>query len=70
MKTEDEAKACDLPGCNKKARRRFCCNRHKDRYHNLNNPRGRYAHLADKDDLDVEDDMHPFDSYSLGQWQD
>ena len=31
---------CLLPGCNKKARRKFCSNKHKDKYHNINNPRG------------------------------
>lgn len=41
-------KLCALEGCNKPARRRFCCNAHKDRYHNLHNPRGKYAHLKDK----------------------
>ena len=34
---------CQLEGCNKKARRKFCCNKHKDRYHNIHNPRGYYA---------------------------
>lgn len=28
-------KVCELAGCNKKARKRFCCNKHKDRYHNM-----------------------------------
>ncbi len=28
-------------------RKRFCSNKCKDRYHNLHNPRGIYAHLAD-----------------------
>ena len=32
---------CDLCGCDlPKGRRRFCSNKHKDRYHNINNPRG------------------------------
>lgn len=26
-------------------RRRFCCNKCKDLFHNLHNPRGMYAHL-------------------------
>lgn len=60
---------CDLPGCNNEARIRFCCNKHKDRYHNLNNPRGRYAHLGygDGDEDDVDDLEHPFSSDALGQ---
>ena len=48
---------CKLQGCNQKARRKFCCNKHKDRYHNLNNPRGIYAHLK-ADDMQ-EDGVHP-----------
>lgn len=41
-------KKCDC-GCNKtlpKGKRRFFNNRHKDRYHNIVNPRGKFAHLA------------------------
>ena len=64
---------CALPGCNKKARRKFCCNRHKDRYHNLNNPRGKFAHLADgyqDDDIHPIGYEHPFASgdEGHGQW--
>ena len=43
-------KRCDW--CGKKLtgkRKRFCCNRHKDKFHNHNNPRGRFAHLANVD---------------------
>lgn len=36
---------CLLKDCNKKARRKFCSNKHKDKYHNTHNPRGYYAHL-------------------------
>jgi len=41
-------------------RRRFCSNKHKDKYHNKHNPRGYGL-------KDIEDDFHPFDDYSLGQ---
>ena len=58
-------KICQLPGCNKPARRKFCCNKHKDRYHNLVNPRGYYAYLKEDD---YED--HPFSSEGLGQYTD
>lgn len=34
---------CLLNGCNKQARRKFCSNKHKDKWHNRNNPRGMYA---------------------------
>lgn len=57
-------KKCALSGCNKNARRKFCSNKHKDKYHNLVNPRGIYSHLKTRD---VEDDFHPFDPYALGQ---
>ena len=63
---------CKLGGCNKKARRSFCCNKHKDRYHNLNNPRGRYAHLAEgmqKDGVHPIDYGHPFASGDEGHGQ-
>ena len=38
-------------------RRRFCSNACKDRYHNLHNPRGRFAHLADLQDLTDSEQM-------------
>ena len=55
---------CLAPGCNKKARIKFCSNKCKDRYHNINNPRGKFAHLKD---FDVEEDDHPFSGEALGQ---
>lgn len=50
--------------CGKKIappKRRFCCDAHKDKYHNETNPRGKFAHLA-------EDgyEEHPFSSEALG----
>lgn len=53
--------------------KRFCNSKCKDLYHNKNNPRGYYAHLNDRemDEYDlmrmIDDEMHPRDSYSLGQ---
>lgn len=65
---------CALPGCKKQARRKFCSNKHKDRFHNLNNPRGHYAHLADRAKLSDADHynntLHPQDPDALGQWND
>jgi hypothetical protein len=63
---------CALEGCNKKARRKFCCNKHKDRYHNIHNPRGHFAYLnPDKPEYDlqriVEDSEHPYSPDALGQ---
>jgi hypothetical protein len=40
-------------------RRRFCSNRCKDRYHNLHNPRGKFAHLAGSLDPVELDDRYP-----------
>ena len=61
---------CALEGCNKKARRRFCCNKHKDRYHNIHNPRGKFAHLHPDNIDNIEyynNSLHPYSSESLGQ---
>ena len=46
---------------------KICAFKHKDRFHNINNPRGKFEHFSERDDYDADDDMHPFDSYSLGQ---
>lgn len=46
--------------------KKFCNSRCKDRYHNLKNPRGIFAHLKDQP-IDYEND-HPFSSEALGQW--
>jgi len=62
---------CALEGCNKKARKKFCCNKHKDRYHNLKNPRGKFAHLHPdfkSDNYRTYEDDHPCSSEALGQW--
>ena len=70
---------CALEGCGKKLKppkRKFCCNRHKDRYHNINNPRGYYAHLnvnnmPPQEEIDLyHDSVHPFSQEALGQWDD
>jgi len=77
---------CALESCNvklKPPKRRFCCNKHKDRYHNIHNPRGKFAHLAGKNVRDVSDltldeqyedledyyyaTTHPFSGEALGQ---
>ena len=37
---------CLFCGCRiKKPKKKFCCNAHKDKYHNEHNPRGYYEHL-------------------------
>ena len=59
---------CALEGCNKKARRKFCCNKHKDRYHNRHNPRGIFEHLHPKyKDWRDDENEHPYSSEALGQ---
>ena len=72
---------CLAPGCNNKARVKFCSNKCKDRYHNINNPRGKFAHLKrdrqfSKDPLfmdpydaidEYHDSLHPFSGEALGQ---
>ena len=35
-------------------RKRFCCIKCKDHFHNLHNPRGIYAHLAREDGAESE----------------
>jgi len=55
---------CLLEGCENEARIKFCSNRCKDRYHNLTNPRGKFAHL---DPDDIHDAEHPFSGEALGQ---
>lgn len=55
---------------------KFCCIRHKDKYHNIHNPRGIYSHLIYNEQegvIDTKDDeyyyttIHPFDPEALGQ---
>lgn len=58
---------CLLEGCHKKARIKFCSDKHKDRYHNLKNPRGFYAHLYPNNKKDKDPLEHPFSSEALGQ---
>ena len=47
--------------------KKFINKKHKDKYWNRVNPRGKFAHLH-PDNILIEDEMHPLDSYSLGQW--
>jgi len=59
--------------CGKKTNRpNFCCNKHKDRYHNEHNPRAIYAHHNSIEDIgkkfdSIEDSIHPQDPDALGQ---
>jgi len=48
-------------------RKRFCCNSHKDKWHNRARMNQTDWDDAEKLQEEVENDMHPFDSYSLGQ---
>jgi hypothetical protein len=52
-----------------KGRNKFCCNKHKDRYHNIHNPRGFCARSkVDYFDLPVnmQDDSHSFEEEEMG----
>jgi hypothetical protein len=61
-------KKCMLPGCDKPARQKFCSNKHKDKYHNLYNPRRRaYFRSTQFHDYEYEESTHPFSGESLGQ---
>lgn len=46
-------------------KKKFCCNKHKDKYHNEINPRGKFAYL---NPLNTDEYEHPFSSEGLGQW--
>lgn len=59
------SKKCELPGCSNNARRRFCCNKHKDRFHNMTNPRGIYSHIANRE-FDPNNDLDGLDVYAEG----
>ena len=40
---------------------KFCSNKHKDKYHNETNPRGKFAHLNPNNHNYMEDELeHPF----------
>jgi len=55
--------------CGKKTDRpKFCCNKHKDKFHNGHNPRGFFSHLKTKNDIDWReiDDSHSFEEECMG----
>lgn len=57
--------------CGKKTDRpKFCCNKHKDRFHNENNPRGIYAHLHPDNRINSEKDTPIFEmrDAEFGEW--
>ena len=63
-------KYCGKDISNSHPNKKFCCQKHKDRFYNENNPRGYYAYLKQKetpDYRDYEDDIHPHDPDALGQ---
>lgn len=63
-------KQCENPGCTNEARIRFCSNKCKDKYHNINNPRGKFAHLNPNNMDDNEyyiATTHPLSGEALGQ---
>ena len=48
----------------KPPKKRFCSNKHKDRYHNEHNPRGMFAHLH-PDNIEDFDDDPSWDAHKL-----
>jgi len=52
----------------KPPKKKFCCNKHKDKYHNEHNPRGMFVHLH-PDRIEIDED-HPFSGDGIGQWID
>lgn len=69
----NKVKRCLLSSCNKvitgHPNKKFCSTKHKDKFHNIHNPRGKFAHL-NLDNMSVEsieDTMHPQDPYCFGQ---
>ena len=48
--------------CGKPARIKFCCNAHKDKWHNAHNPRG----IGIRPARSPDDDIHPFDPEAFG----
>ena len=63
MKT---CKQCEKDITRKHPNAKFCGLKCKDRYHNTHNPRG----YGVRPERNIEDEMHPLESYSLGQWDD
>jgi len=47
-----------------KGRNKFCCNKHKDKWHNSHNPRGRHDYF----DLPIwmQEDDHSFEEEEMG----
>ena len=61
---------CGADISNKHSNARFLNHKHKDKFHNLNNPRGKFAHLNVKymsNDEYYYSTTHPFSSEALGQ---
>lgn len=58
---------CDIS--NKHANAKFKNNKHKDKYWNMINPRGKFRHLNSRahDIINYMCDDHPFSSEALGQ---
>jgi len=64
--------------CGKKLgprKKKFCRNKCKDRWHNINNPRGYYAHLNpddpdfdENDLLDVDEGPEGWDGHKMSNW--
>jgi len=61
-------KQCNKSIEHKHKNAKFCKQKCKDKYHNVNNPRGYFAHLAgESNNLHDYEDAHIFSSEALGQ---
>ena len=52
---------CAYCGCKiKPPKKRFCCTKHKDKFHNEHNPRGYHEHLNPDSPNYCHNKVHPF----------
>jgi len=51
-------KGCTADITHKHSNAKFCTKKCKDLFHNWNNPRGKFAHLKDLDDEDMDREGH------------
>jgi len=64
-----KCKLCSKSIEHKHVNAKFCNKKCKDNFHNITNPRGYFAHLANGADVDYKfyEDDHIFSSEALGQ---
>jgi len=67
MTTRKCACGCGKSISHKHPNAKFFNQKHKDTFHNWNNPRGKFAHLNPNNENYDPCDDHPFSSEALGQ---